>query len=247
MMTPVGRLVLVRTHRQARAGQRHGLGDDAGADRAGDRPAARRLHHHLFLLALDLPDQHPDRPRSASSWRRSTSTRCTARDARAVRPRSAWCSPASASPGSPSAARSLGLNFLPPAVVVALIVGRRGRRLTPMCCTRGARRRRCSISRCCGCRPSAPASSAASCSALGIGALPFLLPLLLQLGFGMTPFQSGLITFVDRRRRHGHEDGDRRAHLAPLRLPPRADRQCADQRGVPRGLRDLHARRRRSR
>src|SRR5229473_2919491 len=28
----------------------------------------------------------------------------------------------------------------------------------------------------------------------GIGAMPFLLPLLLQLGFGLTPFQSGLIT-----------------------------------------------------
>jgi MFS family permease len=31
---------------------------------------------------------------------------------------------------------------------------------------------------------------------LGLGALPFLLPLLLQVGFGMTPFQSGLITFA---------------------------------------------------
>jgi EmrB/QacA subfamily drug resistance transporter len=31
---------------------------------------------------------------------------------------------------------------------------------------------------------------------LGLGALPFLLPLLLQIGFGMTPFQSGLITFT---------------------------------------------------
>ena len=31
---------------------------------------------------------------------------------------------------------------------------------------------------------------------LGIGALPFLLPLMLQLGFGMTPFGSGLITFT---------------------------------------------------
>jgi EmrB/QacA subfamily drug resistance transporter len=30
---------------------------------------------------------------------------------------------------------------------------------------------------------------------LGAGALPFLLPLLLQVGFHMTPFQSGLITF----------------------------------------------------
>ena len=31
---------------------------------------------------------------------------------------------------------------------------------------------------------------------LGIGALPFLLPLLMQVGFGLTPFQSGLVTFV---------------------------------------------------
>jgi len=31
---------------------------------------------------------------------------------------------------------------------------------------------------------------------LGMGSLSFLLPLLLQVGFGMTPFQSGLITFA---------------------------------------------------
>ncbi|MFO1105089.1 MAG: MFS transporter [Amaricoccus sp.] len=31
---------------------------------------------------------------------------------------------------------------------------------------------------------------------IGIGAIPFLLPLMLQLGFGLTPFQSGMITFV---------------------------------------------------
>jgi EmrB/QacA subfamily drug resistance transporter len=30
---------------------------------------------------------------------------------------------------------------------------------------------------------------------IGIGALPFLLPLMLQLGFGLSPFHSGLITF----------------------------------------------------
>jgi EmrB/QacA subfamily drug resistance transporter len=30
---------------------------------------------------------------------------------------------------------------------------------------------------------------------IGVGAFPFLLPLLLQLGFGLTPFRSGLITF----------------------------------------------------
>ena len=31
---------------------------------------------------------------------------------------------------------------------------------------------------------------------LGIGALPFLLPLMLQLGFGLNPFQSGCLTFA---------------------------------------------------
>lgn len=31
---------------------------------------------------------------------------------------------------------------------------------------------------------------------LGIGALPFLLPLLLQIGFGLNPFHSGLVTFT---------------------------------------------------
>lgn len=31
---------------------------------------------------------------------------------------------------------------------------------------------------------------------LGIGAIPFLLPLMLQVGFGLSPFQSGMITFA---------------------------------------------------
>jgi len=31
---------------------------------------------------------------------------------------------------------------------------------------------------------------------LGLGALPFLLPLMLQVGFGMSPFHSGLVTFA---------------------------------------------------
>ncbi|WP_456843434.1 MFS transporter [Bradyrhizobium sp. USDA 4486] len=31
---------------------------------------------------------------------------------------------------------------------------------------------------------------------VGIGALPFLLPLLMQVGFGLTPFHSGLVTFA---------------------------------------------------
>jgi EmrB/QacA subfamily drug resistance transporter len=36
----------------------------------------------------------------------------------------------------------------------------------------------------------------ASLYRIGIGAIPFLLPLMLQVGFGLTPFQSGMITFV---------------------------------------------------
>ncbi|HVL20387.1 MAG TPA: MFS transporter [Amaricoccus sp.] len=36
----------------------------------------------------------------------------------------------------------------------------------------------------------------ASLFRVGIGAIPFLLPLMLQLGFGLNPFQSGLVTFV---------------------------------------------------
>ena len=38
--------------------------------------------------------------------------------------------------------------------------------------------------------------TAGSLFRIGIGAFPFLLPLMLQLGFGKSPFQSGLITFA---------------------------------------------------
>jgi hypothetical protein len=31
---------------------------------------------------------------------------------------------------------------------------------------------------------------------VGVGAIPFLLPLMLQLGFGLNPLESGLLTFV---------------------------------------------------
>ena len=43
---------------------------------------------------------------------------------------------------------------------------------------------------------------------LGIGALPFLLPLMLQVGFGMSPFQSGLITFATALGAMGMKCGD---------------------------------------
>ena len=60
MMTPVGRLVLVRSIARARADQRHGLGVDAGPDRPPARTATRRLHHHLRHLALDISHQRAD-------------------------------------------------------------------------------------------------------------------------------------------------------------------------------------------
>ena len=60
---------------------------------------------------------------------------------------------------------------------------------------------------------------------LGIGALPFLLPLMLQVGFGMTPFQSGLITFATALGAMGMKMGDG-DHPAPLRLPHHPGDQC---------------------
>ena len=41
----------------------------------------------------------------------------------------------------------------------------------------------------------------ASLFRIGVGAIPFLLPLMLQLSFGLTPFQSGMLTFAARPAR----------------------------------------------
>ena len=38
---------------------------------------------------------------------------------------------------------------------------------------------------------------------IGIGALPFLIPLMLQIGFGVSAMASGLISFCKRHRRDG--------------------------------------------
>ena len=45
---------------------------------------------------------------------------------------------------------------------------------------------------------------------IGVGAVPFLLPLMLQLSFGLSPFQSGDDHICLLGGRAGHE-GDRRA------------------------------------
>ena len=57
MMTPVGRMVLVRTISKRETRWRHGLGDDASVNRAGSRAAGRRFHHDICNMALDLHHQ----------------------------------------------------------------------------------------------------------------------------------------------------------------------------------------------
>ena len=59
---------------------------------------------------------------------------------------------------------------------------------------------------------------------IGIGALPFLLPLLLQVGFGLSPFESGSLTFAAAAGAMlmKFTASDR---AALVRLPPHADRQ----------------------
>ena len=109
-------------------------------------------------------------------------------------------------------ARSLGLNFLP--LGRGRRADRRRRRRSPVAYVVHARRTPApdrSISRC-SALPTFRASVVGGfLFRLGIGAMPFLLPLMLQIGFGMTPFQSGLITFATRARRDGHEDRRRRS------------------------------------
>lgn len=60
LMTPVGRIIVLKNARKSELVQAIAL-ITAGADGAGDRPGARWLYHHLCQLALELPDQHPDR------------------------------------------------------------------------------------------------------------------------------------------------------------------------------------------
>ena len=58
MMTPVGRLILLRSFPRDQLFTGDDLYERARARRPGHRPSARRLHHHLCLVALDLLHQH---------------------------------------------------------------------------------------------------------------------------------------------------------------------------------------------
>ena len=73
MMVPVGRLVLLQHGAEIRAGAGDVLCQRAGAARPGDRAAARRLHRHLRLVALDLLHQPADRRARRRCWCASSS------------------------------------------------------------------------------------------------------------------------------------------------------------------------------
>lgn len=89
----------------------------------------------------------------------------------------------------------LGLNFLPWSVVAALIVG--GTCFIAAYLVHARRTENPALDLSLFRLPTFFASVVGgSIFRLGIGALPFLLPLMLQIGFGMTPFQSGMITFA---------------------------------------------------
>jgi EmrB/QacA subfamily drug resistance transporter len=88
-----------------------------------------------------------------------------------------------------------GLNFLPWQVVVALAAG--GAIFTLAYLVHARRTANPALDLTLFRLPTFRASVAGGfLFRLGLGALPFLLPLMLQVGFGMTPFQSGLITFA---------------------------------------------------
>jgi len=89
----------------------------------------------------------------------------------------------------------LGLNFLPWTVVAGLITG--GAIFTTAYLAHARRTRTPVLDLTLFWQPTFRASvTGGFIFRIGIGALPFLLPLMLQVGFGMSPFQSGLITFA---------------------------------------------------
>src|SRR5471030_2118313 len=88
----------------------------------------------------------------------------------------------------------LGLNFLPWSVVAALVVG--GMCFIAAYLVHARRTANPALDLTLFRLPTFFASvTGGFIFRLGLGALPFLLPLMLQVGFGMTPFESGMVTF----------------------------------------------------
>ena len=62
MMLPVGRLTMVRAFAKSELIDGHELRRHSGTDRSHARASARRLDHRIFSLERDFLRQHPDRP-----------------------------------------------------------------------------------------------------------------------------------------------------------------------------------------
>jgi MFS family permease len=191
MMVPVGRLVLMRAGPEAGISCSAQLPDDPRADGTGDRTGAGRCDHAVLPLALDLPHQRADRyprprPRSTPHSERRRGNGPAIRLARlhAVRLGLATLM---------LGLSSLGGHLLPAAVTAASIAA--GGVVLVLYAAHARRTPHPSLDlRMFRVPTFFNGVAAGSLFRIGVGATPFLLPLLLQLGFGLNPLQSGLLT-----------------------------------------------------
>ena len=225
-------------HRQAGPGRRHGVGDHSCDDRPRGGPPGRGLHHHLRLLALDLPDQCADRTRRHHP-RHALYREHPRRGARSIR-FSRHGAGGLGMAGLAFGFSVLGLDYLPWPIVAGLIGGGAVAALAYVAHARRTPAPVLDLSLLA--MPTFRASVLGGfLFRIGVGALPFLLPLLLQIGFGLTPFQSGLDHVLVGARRHDDE-GARHDDPQALRFSHRARRKRAVELGPPGGLRGVHPR-----
>ena len=226
MMSPVGRLVMLRAVSKTEPGQGDGLADDSRHDRAYRRSAGWRVYRHLPVVALDLLHQRTHRHRRYPPGTRyiediKEPTR-TPFDLRGL-----------LLAGTALASLMFGIEVGEPGRGVE-----RGRA--------GAVRSGCGRGRalCAACAPPSAADAGfsyaahsaysvicGSLSRIAVGAMPFLLPMMFQLGFGLSAARAGghLCQF-------GRLDSDaayRAAFLAPSWLSQRVHLGRADRHAVP--------------
>ncbi len=229
MMLPVGRLVLLRSVPKDRLIGGDGLGDHAGAGRPGDRPAGRRLHRHLFLVELDLRHQRADRRARLRCW-----SALFIEDMREPDPGRfdivGLLLTGLTLGGFMAVLELAGRDLVPPdrrAGAGAVAVPRPA---SSTRCTPGGRRALLDFSLL-RLPTFAVSVLAGSLFRVGIGAMPFLLPLLIQVGFGRSAAQSGMITFASAAGAIGMKPATQWV-LRRLRLPHRAGRQRPGLRGL---------------
>ena len=226
MMVPVGRLVLLRSGAKTQLVNAMAGSHRAGADRPGAGAAGRRLHRLLCVVALDLLSTC--RSASwASPWPRihSRITRAEHAAARFHRPSPlgtalSWlifgCESAGAGVGPLSAALTCSGSASLALRALSLYARRAADPILDLALMRVP--------------TFALSVIAGSLSRITAGALPFLLPLMMQIGFGMSALRQRPLDLHERGRLDGDE-GQRRAPVAaPLRLPHRPDLERADHR-----------------